>query len=93
MILFVLLSDYYYGAVRLSWEEDEKIGVFQKWNPFGELPYLMFTSHHILYNEKEKETEIYNCDEFISSLEYGSYSCFNMSLFHLTLCLFRLVKL
>ena len=84
LMIFVILSDYYYGAVRLSWEEDEKIGVFQKWNPFGELPYLMFTSHHILYNEKEKETETYNCDEFISSLEYGYYSCFKSSLFHLT---------
>ena len=32
----------------------------------------MFTSHHILYNDKEKESSIYNCDEFIASLEYGN---------------------
>lgn len=63
---------YRYGAVKICWEPEENVGVFRKWNPFGELPSSIFTSHHILYNEKEKETEIYNCDEFIASLEYGN---------------------
>jgi len=31
----------------------------------------MLTSHHILYNEKEKESEIYNCDEFLACLEFA----------------------
>jgi len=46
----------------------------QKLNPFSSnLPEVVLTSHHILYNEKEKETETYNCDEFIASLETGSF--------------------
>ena len=68
---YLFLREYNYGAIKISWEEDNKISFLQKWNPLGELPYTIFTSHHILYNEKEKETEIYNCDEFIASLEYG----------------------
>jgi hypothetical protein len=66
------MGDYQYGAVRICWGDDENVSFFSKWNPFYEsVPYLMLTSHHILYNDKEKETEYYNCDEFIASLEYG----------------------
>jgi hypothetical protein len=31
----------------------------------------MFISHPILYNDKEKESTIYNCDEFLASLEFA----------------------
>ncbi len=39
---------------------------------FENAPYKTFTSHQILYNEKEKETQFWNCDEFINSLEMGN---------------------
>ena len=64
-------SDYDYGAVKLCWSDDEQLSFFERWNPFVSVPFKIFTSHHILYNEKEKETEYYNCDELIASLELG----------------------
>ncbi|CAF0710212.1 unnamed protein product [Brachionus calyciflorus] len=66
-----LMGEYAYGAVKLCWDKEENIGFFQKWNPLAKIPYIIFTSHHVLYSEKEKETELYNCDEFIASLEYA----------------------
>jgi hypothetical protein len=67
-----LMGQYDYGAVRICWGDDENVSFFSRWNPFYDsVPYIMLTSHHILYNDKEKETEYYNCDEFIASLEYG----------------------
>jgi hypothetical protein len=60
----------------MCWGDDENLSFFQRWNPLSNIPYLMLTSHHILYNEKEKETEYYNCDEFIATLEYGLYTIF-----------------
>lgn len=56
----------------MCWGNDD-LSFLQKWNPLSEVPFVMFTSHHILYNDKEKETEFYNCDEFIASLEYGKF--------------------
>lgn len=63
-----MMNEYLYGAVRLAWG-DEQLGFFQKWSMFENAPYKTFTSHQILYNEKEKETQFWNCDEFINSLE------------------------
>lgn len=63
--------EYKYGAIKISWDNEDNLSFFQKWNPLAEIPFTTFTSHHILYNEKEHETSIYNCDEFIASLEYG----------------------
>jgi len=63
---------YLYGAVRLEWPNPTNLA--QKLNPFSNnLPDVVLTSHHILYKEKEKETSIYNCDEFIASLETGYF--------------------
>jgi len=31
----------------------------------------IFVSHHLAYNDKERETVYYNCDEFIQSLDIG----------------------
>ena len=65
-------SKYDYGAVRICWGDDENVPFYTRWNPFFDsVPYVMFTSHHILYNDKEKETEYYNCDEFIATLEFA----------------------
>ena len=66
-----MMGEYVYGAVKIIWG-DENLSVLQKWNPLNfSVPFVVFTSHHILYNDKEKETEYYNCDEFIASLEFG----------------------
>lgn len=63
-----IMDPYKYGGVRLTWPETTNLA--QRLNPFSNtLPELVLTSHHILYNDKEKETESYNCDEFIASLE------------------------
>jgi hypothetical protein len=32
----------------------------------------IFVSHHLAYNDKERETIYYNCDEFIQSLDIGN---------------------
>ncbi|RNA26818.1 tumor p63-regulated protein 1 [Brachionus plicatilis] len=64
------MGEYKYGAIKLSWDNEENLSFFQKWNPLSDIPFTIFTSHHILYNEKEQETSIYNCDEFIASLEF-----------------------
>lgn len=93
------MPEYAFGAVRLLWGE-EQMGFLAKWSVFENSKYKTFTSHHIIYNEKEKETQFWNCDEFINSLEMG-LSCifhriilkspiknpptdFNIILFHLT---------
>ena len=57
----------------MLWGE-EKLGFLAKWSIFENAPYKTFTSHQILYNEKEKETQFWNCDEFINSLEMGKYN-------------------
>lgn len=62
------MPGYVYGAVRLLWGE-EQMGFLAKWSIFENSQYKTFTSHQILYNEKEKETQFWNCDEFINSLE------------------------
>lgn len=66
-----LMGEYDYGAVKVCWGND-KLTAGDKWNPFNDkVPFKIFTSHHIIYSEKEKETTIFNCDEFINSLEYA----------------------
>jgi hypothetical protein len=62
---------YSYGAVKIVYG-NSNLSFLQKWNPLSsEVPIIMLTSHHILYNEKEKESEIYNCDEFLACLEFA----------------------
>lgn len=50
---------------------EEDLSFLERWNPSSQVPFLLLTSHHILYNEKEKESETYNCDEFLASLEFA----------------------
>lgn len=60
-----------YGAVKIVYGS-ENTSFFERWNPAASnVPILILTSHHILYNEKEKESEVYNCDEFLANLEFA----------------------
>jgi hypothetical protein len=71
-VIINIKSEYLYGAVKLTFGEDPSFT--ERWNPLSSYnPYLIYTSHMLLYNEKERETEYYNCDEFIASLEFGKY--------------------
>ena len=54
-----------------------------RWNPFAQTNTHMFTSHHLAYNDKERETVTYNCDDFIESLDAGKNSNFFLSLLQL----------
>ncbi len=42
-----------------------------RWNPAAQTNMHIFVSHHLAYNDKERETVYYNCDEFIQSLDIG----------------------
>ena len=42
-----------------------------RWNPGAQTNKHIFVSHHLAYNDKERETIYYNCDEFIQSLDIG----------------------
>ena len=54
--------------MKIRWGEDPNF--FNRWNPFSNnIPYAIYTSHHIIYNQKESETSTYNCDDFIQTLE------------------------
>jgi len=62
-----LMGKYLYGAVRIKWGEAKLI---DNWNPFSKnIPFLVLTSHHILYHDNEKETATFNCDDFITTLD------------------------
>lgn len=63
------MKPYKYGAIKLVWHAENE-PIVEKINPLStSFPEAIFTSHHILYNSKENETFIYNCDEFLASLE------------------------
>ena len=65
---YIINREYHYGAVKIRWGEDPSF--FSRWNPFSNnIPYAIYTSHHIIYNQKEHETSTYNCDDFIQTLE------------------------
>ncbi len=62
-------SEYLYGGVKIiHGDEPSFIG---RWNPTVQSNFHIFVSHHLAYNEKERETIYYNCDEFIQSLDIG----------------------
>jgi len=66
---FVFFSEYLYGGVKIvHGDEPSFIG---RWNPAAQTNVHIFASHHLAYNEKERETTYYNCDEFIQSLDIG----------------------
>ncbi len=70
-----VFSEYTYGATRISWGP-ERLTLYQRWTPFQvEIPFVVLTSHHILYNKGVKDSHNYNCDEFVSSLEYCMVNC------------------
>ena len=49
----------------------EEASFATRWNPAAQTKNHLFVSHHLAYNEKERETIYYNCDEFIQSLDIG----------------------
>jgi hypothetical protein len=62
-------SKYRYGACKIIFGE-RNLNALEKWNIFNSrVPFKILTSHHILYNEKEAETALFNCDDFIQSLD------------------------
>ena len=66
-------SEYVYGATRVCWGV-ERLSLYQRWSPVHvEIPFVVLTSHHILYNEHVKESHHYNCDEFVASLEHSRH--------------------
>ncbi|CAF0750764.1 unnamed protein product [Didymodactylos carnosus] len=62
-----IMGEYIYGGCRIVHGEEPTF--LERWNPFIQTGSHTFTSHHLAYNDKEKETTTYNCDEFIESLE------------------------
>ena len=61
--------------MKIYLNDDKNISFIDKCNPFStRMPFVILTSHHIHYNEKEKSSEFYNCDKFIASLNYGTTS-------------------
>lgn len=62
-------SKYRYGACKITFGERD-LNVLEKWNIFSsKVPFKILTSHHVLYSEKEAETSLFNCDDFIESLD------------------------
>ncbi len=43
----------------------------KRWNPTIQTNAHIFVSHPLAYNDKERETVYFNCDEFIQSLDIG----------------------
>ncbi|CAF0774418.1 unnamed protein product [Adineta steineri] len=62
-----LMGEYSYGGVKIVHGDEPTF--FTRWNPGAETNVHVFVSHHIAYNDKERETTYYNCDEFIQSLD------------------------
>jgi hypothetical protein len=71
-LIFILLylfffSQYAYGGVKIIHGDEPSFAA--RWNPGAQTNEHIFVSHHLAYNDKERETVYYNCDEFIQSLD------------------------
>lgn len=62
-----LMGEYVYGGLRIVHGDDSSF--FARWNPAAQTNVHVFISHPLAYNDKERETVFYNCDDFIQSLE------------------------
>lgn len=62
-----LMGEYLYGGVRIV--HGDQPSFIARWNPTIQVNYHTFVSHHLAYNDKERETTYFNCDEFIQSLD------------------------
>ncbi|CAF1523560.1 unnamed protein product [Rotaria sp. Silwood1] len=62
-----LMGEYLYGGIKIVHGEEPSF--FTRWNPGAQTNVHVFVSHHLAYNDKERETVYYNCDEFIQSLD------------------------
>jgi hypothetical protein len=69
-------SDYLYGGVKIVHGDEPSF--LTRWNPGAQTNMHIFVSHQLAYNDKERETTYYNCDEFIQSLDIGKtrFVCF-----------------
>jgi hypothetical protein len=66
-LIFVFFSQYAYGGVKIIHGDEPSFAA--RWNPGAQTNEHIFVSHHLAYNDKERETVYYNCDEFIQSLD------------------------
>ncbi|CAF3344149.1 unnamed protein product [Rotaria socialis] len=62
-----LMGEYLYGGIKIT--HGAAPSFFTRWSPTAQTNVHIFVSHHLAYNEKERETVYYNCDEFIQSLD------------------------
>lgn len=67
--------EYLYGGVKIIHGDEPSFAT--RWNPIAQTKNHLFVSHHLAYNEKERETVYYNCDEFIQSLDIGKKTHLN----------------
>ena len=65
-----ILREYLYGGVKIIHGDEPSFAA--RWNPLAQTNIHIFVSHHLAYNDKERETTYYNCDEFIQSLDMGN---------------------
>ncbi|CAF0815304.1 unnamed protein product [Rotaria sordida] len=62
-----LMGEYQYGGIKIIHGDEPSF--LTRWNPGAQTNVHVFVSHHLAYNDKERETIYYNCDEFIQSLD------------------------
>ncbi|CAF0967776.1 unnamed protein product [Adineta ricciae] len=62
-----MMSEYAYGGVKIIHGDEPSF--FTRWNPAAQTNMHIFVSHHLAYNDNERETTYYNCDEFIQSFD------------------------
>jgi hypothetical protein len=68
--------NYLYGGVKIIHGDEPSF--LTQWNPGAQTNIHIFVSHHLAYNDKERETVYYNCDEFIQSLDIGKINFFSI---------------
>jgi len=62
-----MMGEYMYGGVKIIHGDEPSF--LSRWNPGAQTNVHLFVSHHLAYNDKERETVYYNCDEFIQSFD------------------------
>lgn len=62
-----MMGEYSFGGVRIVHGDEPSF--LTRWNPAAQTNRHTLVSHYLTYNDKERETSFYNCDEFIQMLE------------------------
>ena len=78
-LFIIYFRQYLYGGVKIIHGDDPSL--LTRWNPTVQTNTHIFVSHHLAYNDKERETIYYNCDEFIQSLDMGKIFYFKKKIF------------